>query len=123
MTEKVLIVEGNEDLCRLLQKSFRRKGIDAFSVTDPIMALTLFVQHMADRSPFAKVYLDCDLPHEKAQQTAQILRNIEREAPKNYPVPHLQIIGTTNRPWFGTEDGRQFGMDEVVGRWMGKATV
>jgi len=118
MSEKVLIVEGHPILCRLLQKSLRRNGIEAYCFTETLEAIRHFVRHMANRSPFQKVYLDCDLPHEKGQQTAQILRNIEREAPKNYPVPHLQIIGTTNRPWFGTEDGKRFGMDEVMGRWI-----
>lgn len=118
MPEKVLIVEGNETLCRLLQKSLRRKGMEAYCFSDTLEAVCLFVQHMAKKSPFLTVYLDCDLPHEKGQQTAQILRSIEREAPKPYALPSLTIIGTTNRPWFGTEDGKRFGMDEVVGRWL-----
>lgn len=81
--------------------------------------MCVFIENMAKKDPFTTVYIDCDLTGETGQKTAQNLRSIEQEAPEEYSLSHLRLIGMTNRPEFGTDDGKRFEMDEVVGKPIG----
>jgi CheY-like chemotaxis protein len=92
--ERILLVDDNEALCKLLQTTLELEGYRVLAATDPLEALAI-----AEREPeLALLLTDVDMPHLTGPELAARVRSL---APRTRVVfmsgratgPHLDFPG------------------------------
>lgn len=76
--EKILYVDDEEPLCRLVEQSLERCGYAGVTRSDPVEALRLLVE---DPNPFAAVITDFTMPKMSGLELATEIRKIAPEMP------------------------------------------